>query len=135
MGRRKARETALGILFQLDSEASGSPRQVLRRALEDSKLPEEERSFVEDVVLGTRERLTELDAVIREYAVGWSVERMPRVDRNVLRLALYEILYRDDVPTSVSINEAVELAKKYSTEDSGRFVNGILGNLVRSRRT
>ncbi len=135
MGRRKAREIALGVLFQLDSETSGSPHKVLRRTLEDSKLPEEERTFVEEVVLGARERLTELDAVIREYAVGWSVERMPRVDRNVLRLALYEIMYRDDVPTSVSINEAVELAKKYSTEDSGRFVNGILGNVVKSRRT
>jgi N utilization substance protein B len=72
------------------------------------------------------ERQTDLDAHIKKYAINWELHRMAVVDRNVLRLAIYEMLFRDDIPPVVSINEAVDIAKKFSTEDSGKFVNGIL---------
>ena len=76
-----------------------------------------------------------LDRLIADRAVGWKLDRIAHVDRNILRLALYEILHRPDIPSSVSVNEAVEMAKKYSTEDSGKFVNGILGTFLREEDT
>ena len=87
--------------------------------------------FAVELAHGTWAHHDEMDKIIVQYASGWTLDRMANVDRNVMRLALYEIVYRPDIPASVSINEAVELAKEFSTADSGRFVNGILGNMVR----
>jgi len=88
--------------------------------------PENERAFVENLVRGVEERRAELDAQLGRYAENWDVRRMGAVDRNVMRVALYEMLYRPDVPPVVSINEAVELAKAFGGVESGKFVNGIL---------
>jgi N utilization substance protein B len=130
--RREARELAMKILYQV--EVGQRPLdEVLEITLEAVPVPEEERGYLEGVVRGVLEHREELDRIIAGLASGWKLERIANVDRNVLRLALYEIEHRPEIPTSVSVNEAVEVAKKYSTEDSGKFVNGILGSYVRGR--
>lgn len=86
-------------------------------------------AFAAELVKGVAEHATELDEMISSHAKDWTIERMPVIDRNLLRMALFEMLYQDDVPAAVAINEAVELAKIYSTEDSSRFVNGLLGTI------
>ena len=127
--RRDARRLAVSILYQADM-AGRSALEVLqeRRAL-GIRVP----GFTEDLVTGVEERRTELDRLLGEHAEGWSVPRMAAVDRAVLRLACYELLFRDDVPTAVAIDEAVAAAKELSTADSGRFVNGVLGRIARER--
>jgi len=85
--------------------------------------------FASELVWGVIEHSAELDDRISRHAKDWSIERMPAIDRNLLRMALFEMLHLDDVPAPVAINEAVELAKIYSTEDSSRFVNGVLGSV------
>src|SRR5947207_74318 len=96
------------------------------------------RLFAEPLIQGTLEHRDELDAIIKKHAINWELHRIAAVDRNILRLAIYEMLYRDDIPPIVSINEAVDIAKKFSTLDSGKFVNGILdkvkGDLLRPAR-
>jgi len=98
----------------------------------ESRYSEETVQFARELVLGCLQHQTEIDQTIERHARGWTLARMAHVDRNVLRLAVFEILHRPDVPASVAVNEAVELAKKYSTAESGRFVNGVLGDLVRT---
>lgn len=105
--------------------------QALEYIFTENNLQPKERSFTEDLVAGTCKNTKEIDAVLAKFAEGWTVERMGSTDRNILRLALYELVYRDDVPVGVTVNEAVELAKHYGDDDSGRFVNGILGNIIR----
>jgi transcription antitermination protein NusB len=129
--RREARELAMKVLFQVEV-GHWSPEEVLTTTAEAVPVPAEEWAYVREVVEGVERERPELDRIIAERAVDWKLERIANVDRSILRLALYEILHRPDIPPSVSVNEAVELAKKYSTEDSGKFVNGILGSYLRS---
>lgn len=133
MSRRVAREGVLRALFQMDL-AGAEVNTAIDYAINDLELTENGLNFLREIVYGTIEKMEEIDALINEYAVDWTVERMPTVDRNILRAAIYEILYRDDIPASVAVNEAVELAKKYGDRDSFRFVNGLLGNVVRRFR-
>ena len=120
------------ILYQV--EVGQRPlEEVLEITLEAVPVPEEERGYLESVVRGVLEHREALDRIIGSLASGWKLERIANVDRNVLRIALYEIEHRSDIPAGVSVNEAVEIAKKYSTEDSGKFVNGILGTFIRGR--
>jgi transcription antitermination protein NusB len=127
--RRRAREAALRVLFQIDlgklslDDALGTVRA--------ADWPPDDWTLVVTLVRGTRQHLTGIDALIARVAEHWTLERMAAVDRNILRMAIYE-LESTDTPVGVVINEAVELAKQYSTEESGRFVNGMLGNIVRS---
>jgi len=130
--RRLARELVMKILFQVD--VGKLPLEEAKElAFEEVNVAPEDRRYIEDVCDGVLAHQSQLDQIIRDLAEGWRLERMANVDRNVLRIALYEILYRDDVPDVVAVNEAVEIAKKYSTEESGRFVNGILGSFLRRR--
>jgi N utilization substance protein B len=128
--RRVGRELALKVLFQIDV-GKIPPDEAM--ALSETQAPwhEETIQFARALVEGTVANCQHLDAVLSRYSRQWTLDRMASVDRNVLRLALYEILFRPDIPNSVSVDEAVELAKKYSTAESGRFVNGILGQLLR----
>ena len=87
-------------------------------------------AYAEEIVRGVQNNHASIDELIVRYADRWAIERMPVVDRTIVRMAIYELLWRDDIPTPVAINEAVELAKSLSTEDSGRFVNGILGRVA-----
>ncbi len=127
MSRRAGREMALRALFQVDL-VQVSAETALSSVQED--FPETAREFARRLLLGTLERLRSIDEVLDEMARQWRVGRMPATDRNVLRLAAYEILYCDDIPAGAAINEAVDLAKAYGTESSGRFVNGVLASLV-----
>jgi N utilization substance protein B len=160
--RREARERAVQFLFQYDL----NPPEKLDEALaqfwnsqraaaiaedkgaatwgEETELPEPTldeaamRLFAEPLIKGTLEHRDEVDEVIKKHAKNWELHRIAAVDRNILRLAIYEMLHREDIPPVVSINEAVDIAKKFSTQDSGKFVNGILdkvkGELMRPAR-
>jgi len=148
--RREARERAVQFLFQHDlnppedldqaldqfwdsqraaaiAEEKGAARWGQKLQLPPPSAEEAAvRLFAEPMIRGTLEHRDEADAVIKKHAQNWDLHRMAAVDRNVLRLAIYEMLHRDDIPPVVSINEAVDIAKKFSTQDSGKFVNGIL---------
>jgi N utilization substance protein B len=160
--RREARERAVQFLFQCDL----NPPEDLETALsqfwqsqravaiakekgpatwgEKAELPPPStdeaavRLFAEPLIRGVIEHRDDLDEQIRNYAENWDLKRMAAVDRNILRLAIYEMVYRQDIPPVVSINEAVDIAKKFSTQDSGKFVNGLLdrvkGELMRPAR-
>ena len=131
MKRRKAREHALQLLFQLDIKKEKPSALVLKRFWADQNADDDVRAFAEEIVKGTYKHLTEINKMICRCAKNWSLDRMAIVDRNVLRMAVYEVLYRMDIPTSVTINEAIEIAKKYGTDESGAFVNGILDRVAR----
>src|SRR4051812_43565538 len=128
--RRNARELSLKVLFQIEV-GKLPPEEALETSFEQVHPPDEDRAYVAEVVRGVVREERELDRVIEELAEGWRLDRLAKVDKNVLRLALYELIHRPDVPVNVVVNDAVEVAKKYSTEDSGRFVNGILGSFLR----
>ena len=121
--RTRARKHALDILHAADA----LDRPVAEVLASEPGVKE----FTREIVLGVIEHRAELDDLIRRYADRWVLERMPIVDRNLLRMGIFELLHRDDIPVAATINEAVELAKLLSTEDSGRFVNGLLGRVAR----
>ncbi|MDD4557979.1 MAG: transcription antitermination factor NusB [bacterium] len=132
MGKRsRARERAFQILFQIDVGCIDAG-EAIKNTLEETQLSEEARNFAIALVQGTLEHNNELDELIAKHARGWTIERMVNVDRTIIRMAVYELLYHTEVPYKVTINEAVELAKKYGTEDSGLFVNGILGGIIKA---
>jgi N utilization substance protein B len=126
MKRRKARELILQILFQRDFRPGSLAELVEDRALDDP--------YVREVLQGIEARQAEIDQLIAQKAAGWRLERLVAVDRNILRLAIYEILFRPDVPAEAVIDEAVELAKKFSTEHSPTFINGILDRIWKEHR-
>ncbi|RYX84333.1 transcription antitermination factor NusB [bacterium] len=130
--RRSGRELAFRLLFQMDV-GGGTPAEVFEVAREASEASSEVWVFAVQVARGAWDKRDEIDPIIERFASGWTLERMANADRNLLRLALYEIQFRPEIPPSVSINEAVELAKEYSTAESARFINGILGAYVRER--
>jgi N utilization substance protein B len=130
--QRSARELTLKVLFQI--EVGKLPLdEVMETVLEEVRPSPEEWRFVDRVVRGVIGEEARLDTIIGELAEGWRLDRLAKVDKNVLRAALYELIHESDTPVNVVINDAVEVAKKYSTEDSGRFVNGILGSFLRRR--
>jgi N utilization substance protein B len=131
--RREARELALRMLFQLDLGKQPTD-EVIAAALAQSRLEGANRLYSEALVRGALEHLAEIDGRLTALTPDWTPDRQAAVDRNILRLAAYELLYRPDAPVAAVVNEAVELAKKYSTADSGRFVNGVLGALARQPR-
>jgi len=136
--RRISREMALKILFQVDlvhcnvddaSSYAFQTEQIMQ--LND---PDAIIDFSLQLVRGVLSNLTDIDPLIKEHASHWTIERMANIDRNILRIAIYEIVFIENIPKSVSINEAVELAKKYSTEGSFGFVNGVLGKIEKSKQ-
>ena len=130
-GRRAVREWALRALYQIDLGGK-PPEEAVEEVLSVASLESDDSEVVRELVCGaTRVQRTELDPLIQQYARGWTIDRMAVIDRNILRLALYELRYCPEQPFKVVINDAIELAKKYSTAESGRFVNGILGAIVR----
>lgn len=131
MTRRAAREEAFKIIFQID--LSKNPwKEVLSRNLRDSDLSEEGQKFLKELVEGTMTHLAEIDAEISKYAQDWKIDRMLSTDRNILRMSLYELKFQKEIPVGATVNEAVELSKIYGDDDSARFINGILGNIIRS---
>ena len=131
MKRRQAREYALQILFQTDFTEKKLGRKELDEFWADKKENRQIREFAEELVKGTLEKLEEIDALIEQLAENWLLRRMAAVDRNILRFAAFEILYRRDIPSAVTINEALEIAKKYSSSESAPFLNGVLDRLAK----
>jgi transcription antitermination protein NusB len=127
--RRQAREIIIEVLYRLEIEGCEPP--VALERYKDVMEGKDIAPFIERIVVGVMREKPKLDEIIDKYADKWSLNRMPVIDRNILRMSLYELENEDDVPASVTINEAVELANAYSTDDSGRFVNGILGHIVK----
>ncbi|MDQ0481718.1 transcription antitermination factor NusB [Guptibacillus hwajinpoensis] len=125
MKRRHAREKAIQVLFQIDVTDT-DPREALEHVLNEGEGDE----FLSELVFGTLENLEKIDEVIKQNLVNWSFSRIGNVDRSVLRMASYEMVIRDDIPVNVSLNEAVELAKLFGGEESGRFVNGVLSKIM-----
>jgi transcription antitermination protein NusB len=124
---RQARERALSLLYEAESKGV-EPADVL------ASLPVEPAPFASDLVAGVGEHREAVDGYIRRFARGWALERMPAVDRALARIGVYELLHRPDVPTGAVLSEAVELAGRYSTEESGRFVNGLLARIAEEVR-
>lgn len=125
MTRRNAREWAVQLLFQMDLNP-GDPDHALAWFWEDKKPNLKAKQFAEDVIRGVLMHKDKIDSMLQSCADHWEVNRMGAVDRNIIRVALYEMLFRPDIPPVVSINEAVDIAKCFSSNESGRFVNGIL---------
>ena len=131
--RRNARQYALQLLFRLDLTRDRLDWDSFSEFWEDKKATEDVVAFTKELVTGTWSNLERIDREIRDTASHWSVERMSAVDRSLLRLAAFELLYRDDIPPSVSINEALEIAKKFSTIESSSFINGILDKIAKKK--
>jgi N utilization substance protein B len=130
MKRRRAREYALQILFQLEMSGSELNDKILEEFWEGKHEKKAVKDFAFHIVKHTLDHLKDIDSVIQKAAQNWSVARMAAIDRNILRTATYELAYRADIPPSVTINEALEIAKKYSTMDSAPFINGILDKVA-----
>jgi len=126
--RHQARERALQILFQYDIH--GRPGLWLDVFWKENEATEEVKAFAEQLVAGVLEKKKELDALIGKYATNWKVSRMPIVDRNILRAGIYELLWMEDVPARVTVNEAIELAKSFGDDEASKFVNGILDQVL-----
>lgn len=129
MKRRRSREYALQILFQLELSGSELTEEAWDDFWERIDEDNEVKDYTLDVVKATQSHITEIDDIIKKAAEHWAIERMAVIDRNILRAATYELCYRADIPASVAINEAIEIAKKYSTQESASFINGILDKI------
>ena len=126
--RRKARSKVLQALYEIDSvtrDAAG----VVERLLSEEDFSEENQAFIRDLVTGVIENKDQIDSNIKKFAPQWPLEQLSIIDRNILRLAIFEILFDNKVPVKVAVSEAVELAKSYGSGNSGKFVNGVLGSI------
>jgi N utilization substance protein B len=140
MRRRVAREIAIQSLYLIEMNEV-SVKEAVAMAVHEAENDNEaglavagekvSPGYVQELVEGTRANLAAIDEMLSDYLKGWRMDRLSRVDREVLRLAAYEMVYRDDVPPKVALNEAIELAKHFGTEESGKFVNGVLGKMIK----
>ncbi|MDM5298688.1 transcription antitermination factor NusB [Bacillus pumilus] len=124
MKRRTAREKALQTLFQIDV-SNIDPKEAITHALDE----QESDPFFEELVFGVLEQKDKLDEMISQHLVNWKLDRIANVDRAILRLSVYEMVYQEDIPVSVSMNEAIELAKLFGDDKAPKFVNGVLSNI------
>ena len=140
MKRRVAREIAVQSLYQIQMNEA-TPQEAVQIAIHEAEHDNEtelnfsgdkiDPLYIVELVEGTYSNKVRIDELLEEYLKGWAMDRLSRIDRGVLRLAVYEMLYRDDVPPKVVVNEAIDLAKHYGTEESGKFVNGVLGKMIK----
>jgi transcription antitermination protein NusB len=134
--RRESRELALQILYALDANPSVGIRETLQTFREEqTDVMSRVREFAEDIVRGVQEKRQVIDEAIKARSKNWSLARMPLVDLNVMRMAAYELMFRQDIPKKVSINEAIEIARKFGDKDSPAFVNGILDEIEACPKT
>lgn len=139
MRRRLARELALQCLYQVEMNEV-SLHEALEHVIEEARTEDEGKltqaseaitpEEVAELATGTRDHKQQIDAMLADYLKGWQLDRLSKVDREILRLAAYEMVYRSDVPPKVVVNEAIEMAKHFGTEESGKFVNGVLGKMI-----
>jgi N utilization substance protein B len=148
MTRANARELAVHLIYSQsftgeepqDLIAARLEKEYYQKLAEENEIYEErpsrpQRAYIDGVVSGVANRCEELNETIQQFSIGWDVTRISRLARTIMQLAIYEILYIEDVPTGVAVSEAVRLAKKYDGDDTGSFVNGILGSFARSLNT
>ena len=131
--RQEAREEAMAFIYSIDYHLDEIAFQIENFMSEENIVgfSDESKKYINDVISGVVDKLKEIDPLIEKYSRGWSFNRIPNIDIAVLRLCIYEMIFREDIPASVSINEAVNLAKKYGHDESGTFVNGILGSIYK----
>lgn len=134
MKRRDTRQIILQILFQMDFTKIG-PDEAIEYMLEEHEINEDELNFIKEIVYGTNENIINLDKEITKYTKGWTIDRLPNIDRSILRMSTYELLYKNDTPVKVVLNEAIELAKLFGSDDSPKFINGVLGSIVKKNPT
>lgn len=134
--RRKARERALEILYGIEIKKShiDETKDILlqywsKKESENIPIADDSKSFTSNLVNGVIENINNIDECIKKYTINWTVDRISKIDKNILRIAVYEFLYLSDIPEIVSINEAVDIAKKYGSEESDKFINGILDKI------
>jgi transcription antitermination protein NusB len=134
--RRRSREIALQFLYQYDSQRESCSEHLdlkqqtnLFWSAKDASINKEVKEFATILITGSCENMDGIDRIINKYSKNWRLSRMPTIDRNILRMAIYELAYLRNIPPPVTINEAVELAKKFGTEESGSFINGILDRI------
>jgi N utilization substance protein B len=132
--RRKARITALQALYEIDC-TKHKVEETSARLRAEKTLPQATLSFSDELAKGVQEHKSELDAIIKKFAPAFPIEQMPIIDRNILRLAIFEILFSDKTPVKVAINEAIELAKDFGSDASPRLINGVLGSITTERRS
>ncbi len=129
MGRRASREMAMKLLYQLEFQKDSIDEQK-KLFFQENMISGKDQIYISDVVEGVNKNKDYISNLIEVHSKGWKISRISKVDLSIMRLSIYEICFRDDIPYSVSVNEAVELAKKYSNEDAGSFVNGILSKIT-----
>ena len=135
MNRSLAREIAMKMLYAASLGGEESMSEVLEQSEQVDTLDDGDKTFLENLVAGVRDRQEELDGVIEKHVQGWALNRLARVDLTILRMAAYELMYMPEVPVGAAINEAVELAKAYGEDKSSGFINGILGSVAREHRS
>jgi N utilization substance protein B len=128
-GRRRSRELALQVLYQLEVTGESDWPRAFEVFCGHFEAPEPLKDFARRLVAGVREHGEAIDTLVRQHSENWRLERMSRVDRNILRLAVYELLWCEDIPPRVALNEAVDLGKRFGTEESGAFINGVLDKI------
>ena len=131
--RTKARECALQALYQVDTSGGTAEQALSGLFAHFEEADAADRRFAEQLVLGVQGERPQIDEIIQRYSTNWKLDRMARVDRNILRLGVFELLRRGDVPIKVTLNEAVELGKKFGSEESSLFVNGVLDKIAHGR--
>lgn len=133
MKRRAVRELALKILFA--KELGNTDYNITKKQLySDEEIDTLGQKFCNNLIEGVIENQDKIDALIKKYSIEWDIDRIAGVDKNIMRLAIYEIIYEPNIPEAVAANEAVELAKTYSTEEASRFINGILGKIIKAEK-
>ena len=133
MDRSLAREIAMKMLYAASLGGEESMNEVLEQSEQADTLSDSDKTFLENLTFGVRERQEELDGIIAQYAQGWALNRLAKVDLTILRMAVYEIRYMPEIPVGATVNEAVELAKRFGEDKSPGFINGILGSVARAR--
>ena len=131
MGRKLSREAAMKLVYQVEIQKDDREEQI-RLSLEQPSFTKKDKIYIEDVVKGVLDNTEKIDELIEKYAIGWKINRISKVDLSILRVSIYEILFREDIPYNVTLNEAVEMAKKYSTSEAGAFINGILSKIPKT---
>jgi transcription antitermination protein NusB len=132
MSRKEARESAMQLIYQIGVGETNAEESLSSYYdnLEEN-LTDDEKSYIDECVSGVEKNISKIDSYIEKFSKGWKINRIAKVDIAIMRLALYEMLYKEDVPKVVAVNEAIELAKKFGGENSPGFINGILGNVIR----
>jgi N utilization substance protein B len=133
MSRKKARDNAFKCVYELEFGKDENIDNILRNCYEENNVSQTEKDYIEKVVRGIKDRLEQIDSIILANLKNWSIDRIAKIDLAILRLAIYEIKYMEDIPEKVSANEAVELAKTYGNNDSKSFVNGLIAKVIESK--